>query len=120
MSYNGWRNRATWLINVHFNPESRDDVRSIKDHVEEEVSKLEPWVKDLCEDDQIDWDELESHFAEDEFEQSCVWDLANRDQAKYLKSLNGAQYPQVMSSIKAEWLTNGYDYEAAISTVIGD
>lgn len=56
----------------------------------------------------------------DEFEQSCVWDLASQNQVKYLKSLNGAQYPWVLSSIKAEWLTNGYDYEAAINAVIGD
>lgn len=63
---------------------------------------------------------MSNNEIDNEFEQSCVWDLANREQVKYLKSLNGAQYPWVMSSIKAEWLTNGYDYEAAISTVIGD
>lgn len=57
---------------------------------------------------------------DNEFDQGCVWDLVNENQRMYLKRLNGAQYPWVLSSIKAEWLTNGYDYEAAISTVIGD
>jgi hypothetical protein len=56
----------------------------------------------------------------EEFEQSCVWDLSTRDQAKYLKRLNGEKYPWVMASIKAEWLNNGYDYEAAINSVLGD
>lgn len=66
MSYNGWRNRATWVINLHFNPESKRDISWIKEHVEEQVDKLKPWLKDLCDDDQIDWDELESNFDEEE------------------------------------------------------
>ncbi len=37
MSYNGWTNRETWLVNLWYNPESIEDVDVIKDVLEEEI-----------------------------------------------------------------------------------
>lgn len=59
MEYNGWTNRETWLINVWFNPECVDDVRSIRDLVDIEYHKLNGFMKDLCNVEEINWDELE-------------------------------------------------------------
>jgi hypothetical protein len=33
-TYNGWTNRETWLVNVWFNPESREDVASALEQLE--------------------------------------------------------------------------------------
>ena len=33
--YNGWSNKPTWLVNVWFNPETKADVRMIKDMMSE-------------------------------------------------------------------------------------
>jgi hypothetical protein len=67
MAYNGWTNRATWLVNVWFNPESKEDVAAAREHLDEEFSKLSPLVHDFIDAD-INWDELESHFKDEENE----------------------------------------------------
>ena len=54
----------------------------------------------------------------DDFEQSCVWDLSNSEQIKYLKSLSGSSYSLVMDDLKDEWTKNGHDYQKAINTVL--
>ncbi len=36
-TYNGWTNRATWLVNVWFNPESKADVQSAREQLEEAI-----------------------------------------------------------------------------------
>ena len=65
-TYNGWTNRATWLVNVWFNPESRADVESAKEAIEEATDAMPDYMRDfLCTDD-INWDELFEHFEEDE------------------------------------------------------
>lgn len=64
-TYNGWTNRATWLINVWFNPESREDVQMARATFEESVEQLPDFLKDFIDDD-INWEELESHFSEEE------------------------------------------------------
>lgn len=64
---NGFSNRATWLINLHFNPKSKNDVLSIKDYVEEKINGLDDWLIDLINDEincnelEINWDELLKH-----------------------------------------------------------
>ena len=72
MSYNGWTNRATWLINVWFEPQSKDDVMSARDTFEQavrEISAESNWMGDFIDTD-INWDELMEHFEEEENEQA--------------------------------------------------
>ena len=65
MAYNGWTNRETWLVNLWFNPESRDDVRAAREYIEEAYNAITPGVmRDFCDTAAINWDELESHFAD--------------------------------------------------------
>lgn len=62
--YNGWTNRATWLINVWFEPESKEQVSLARETFEEAVSELalkNAWLSDFIDTD-INWTELESHF----------------------------------------------------------
>ena len=67
MSYNGWTNRETWLVNVWFNPESKEDVQYAKDVLEEQYDAMENGVlKDMLNMSAINWDELESHFNDEE------------------------------------------------------
>ena len=69
-TYNGWTNRATWLVNVWGNPESRADVQSLRDMLEEQYNELPDGIlKDMLDLSEINWDELESHF-DDESEES--------------------------------------------------
>ena len=63
-TYNGWTNRATWLINVWFNPESKSDVQYAREQFEEAVDSLPDFLRDFIDDD-INWNELESHFEEE-------------------------------------------------------
>ena len=59
-TYNGWRNRETWLINLWFgdNWENEADVYHTREYIEEELIKLPGWVKDMVYDCAIDWEEL--------------------------------------------------------------
>lgn len=74
MSYNGWTNRATWLINVWFNPESREDVQMAREYFEASLDELPDFLRDFVDQD-INWEELEEHFAEDESEENLEIDL---------------------------------------------
>jgi len=62
MAYNGWSNRETWLVNLWFNPESKDDVQSARATMEEDYESLSGIFRDMIDLSAIDWDELESHF----------------------------------------------------------
>lgn len=64
MSYNGWSNRATWLVNVWFNPESRSDVEAIREQFEGAIDNLPDWMRDFVDQD-VNWDELCEHFEEE-------------------------------------------------------
>lgn len=69
MSYNGWSNRETWLVNVWFNPESRDDVLFAQSCLEEQYNNIpEGPLKDMIDLSSIDWEELLQHFSEEEEE----------------------------------------------------
>ena len=70
MSYNGWRNRETWLINVWFGDqwECPADVDACQEQTEEEFSNLPNWVQDFIDDSIIDWDGLREHAEEIEKE----------------------------------------------------
>jgi hypothetical protein len=63
-TYNGWTNRATWLVNVWFNPESLEDVQAARYAIEEAEDSLPDFMRDFLCTDAINWDELEAHFEE--------------------------------------------------------
>ena len=68
-SYNGWTNRETWLVNIWFNPESREDVQYAREVLEEQYDNLPDGVlKDMVDLSAVNWDELEDHFDEEEEE----------------------------------------------------
>jgi hypothetical protein len=65
MAYNGWTNRETWLINNWFYPESNKDVYRIREIVEQDIEMLPPYLKDFISIYAINWEELHSHFEEE-------------------------------------------------------
>jgi len=67
--YNGWTNRATWLVNVWFNPESVSDVDMAKETLEEAHDACPDFLRDFIDMD-INWDELRAHFEEEEEEEA--------------------------------------------------
>ena len=64
MSYNGWTNRETWLVNMWFEPTCREDVEAARYTLEEAVSELPSFLVDFVSTDLINWDELLEHFEE--------------------------------------------------------
>lgn len=79
-NYNGWSNRATWLINVWFNPESIEDLNNAKQALEEAKKNCPDFLRDFIQDN-VNWKELESCF-EDEDEDE---DLDHYDMRKDIK-----------------------------------
>ena len=65
-TYNGWTNRETWLVNVWFNPESQSDVEMARETIEEAFDAMPDYMRDFCDIGSINWEELSSHFNEDE------------------------------------------------------
>lgn len=67
--YNGWTNRATWLVMVWYSPETIDDLESIKDQIDCAKQALETqyggFFSDLMGDHAINWDELRQHIEDD-------------------------------------------------------
>lgn len=62
---NGWTNRATWLVNVWFNPESLEDVQAARGAIEEAEDAMPDYMRDFLCTQEINWDELEAHFTEE-------------------------------------------------------
>lgn len=65
-TYNGWTNRETWLVNVWFNPESREDVQAARETLEDEEQGMSGCMRDMSGLDRVNWYELEAAFDEDE------------------------------------------------------
>ena len=65
-TYNGWTNRATWLVSVWYNPESRADVEFAREQIEDDYENLPSGaLKDMCNIALINWDELIQQFEEE-------------------------------------------------------
>ena len=65
-TYNGWTNRATWLVNVWFNPETRADVEAAQYAILEAADNIPDFMRDFLCTDEINWEELFSHCEENE------------------------------------------------------
>ena len=61
--YNGWPNRMTWTISLYC--ESLDDVRFLRDHLEEIAANLPLPAMDLLTSAmaEVDWHHLEQAFS---------------------------------------------------------
>ena len=73
--YNGWTNRATWLIDLWYEPHTTSDLDWIKDELEERSSVLaysenvcDKILSDMLDLQAINWDELKEHV---ETEETC-------------------------------------------------
>jgi len=71
MTYNGWRNHATWTIRMWFGDawKFEEDVdrdrEFILEEFEEQFSKLPSWMQDILWiniDDEVDWNELKESY----------------------------------------------------------
>lgn len=63
-TYNGWKNRETWLVNVWYgdNWKCCEDVHLTQYLLEEMVDKLGNGIlQDMIDLDCIDWEELRDH-----------------------------------------------------------
>lgn len=58
MSYNGWTNKETWLISLHFGPQSAQELEVIRENLEDEYSKLPMIFQDMISLEKIDWEQL--------------------------------------------------------------
>ena len=62
--YNGWSNRSTWLINLWYEPHTKDVLDWIKEELEERVTALadsrnvcDNLLADMIDLREINWDE---------------------------------------------------------------
>tara|TARA_R100000908_G_scaffold40482_1_gene18778 strand:+ start:418 stop:654 length:237 start_codon:yes stop_codon:yes gene_type:complete len=67
--YNGWTNRETWLINLHYEPKNEQTLDWIKDELEiilERIGDLPygRFFNDFIDLDKINWYELKNHVRE--------------------------------------------------------
>jgi hypothetical protein len=72
--YNGWTNRNTWLINLHFGDllngykedgleVTADLIKEIwLDHIELETKHLDATVMDFLDFEGINWEEIAEHY----------------------------------------------------------
>ena len=72
ITYNGWRNRETWLVNLWFNPETIADIEYIEETLEsdfyEKMGDSNIYC-DMIDFNAIEWEELKDHIrAEEELE----------------------------------------------------
>ena len=73
--YNGWSNRSTWLINLWYEPHTKDVLDWIKEELEERVTALadsrnvcDRILADMLNLQEINWDELKEHVETEEVE----------------------------------------------------
>ena len=66
--YNGWKNRETWLVNLHFEPSNKSDLEYAKECLEEQEETLPPFFRDFVDLSLIDWEELAESMEDDEDE----------------------------------------------------
>ena len=66
-TYNGWTNRATWLVWLHFEINSKSDLEYAREHIEQlEESITNNFLRDFVDFSSINWSEIEANLIEDE------------------------------------------------------
>lgn len=65
-TYNGWSSRETWLIQLHYEPQTVSDVVYAEYDFTEQFNALPPLFRDLINEDLINWQELREHADNDE------------------------------------------------------
>lgn len=65
-TYNGWTNRATWLVCVWFHPESSSDVCMARIALEDAAESVPDYLRDFLCVDEVNWAELAATFSEEE------------------------------------------------------
>lgn len=68
-TYNGWRNRETWLVNLWFNPESVSDLEMAREALETVHDEMPDFMRDFVDLSAIDWRELEESLEIEEEEE---------------------------------------------------
>jgi len=72
MSYNGWRNRETWLVNIWYNPVTKSDIDYIEETLEddfiEKIGGTANIYMDMIDFNCIDWESLREYCEDDEEE----------------------------------------------------
>jgi len=72
-TYNGWRNRETWLVSLWFldcieEPMTADSIRSmVAEALDEALTNtgvMKGFINDILNLDRIDWNELAAHTQE--------------------------------------------------------
>lgn len=74
-NYNGWTNRATWLVNLWFGENlgmmqedgeevSADYIESMITEYVDEIVPTSSFIADLIDLNEINWDELAAHYNE--------------------------------------------------------
>jgi len=73
MSYNGWTNRETWLVNIWFGDDdyltdmSAAEIQNVvAEYVEEKIGESGGFIYDMINFECIDWDELADHHKSDD------------------------------------------------------
>lgn len=66
--YNGWKNRETWLVNLHFDPQNKGDLEEAREYLEEQEESLPLFFRDFVDLSLIDWDELAESLESEEEE----------------------------------------------------
>lgn len=65
--YNGWTNRATWLVNVWYDPQSKEELEAVKRDIEESFDALcNGLLKDMIDLYEINWEELAEFYKEED------------------------------------------------------
>ena len=72
-TYNGWRNRETWLVNMWFldcieEPMTAGSIQEmVKEALDEALTNtgaMKGFITDMMNDERIDWEELAAHTQE--------------------------------------------------------
>ena len=74
MTYNGWTNRETWLVNLWYNPEYKRTIDYLEETLQDEFNDMleaqfgtsSHIYADMIDFHAINWDELREHLSDEE------------------------------------------------------
>jgi 5-bromo-4-chloroindolyl phosphate hydrolysis protein len=65
-TYNGWRNRETWLIMLWYAPLTKTDIKWIREDFEEQLQSIPTLFREFIDKNIIDWDGLRDALEDEE------------------------------------------------------